>query len=164
MSRATITVRKARPGEGRALGAIGFAAWADSQFAVNDAGRVDRRALLIDFEKLGQEQPETILLAEVEGRLAGWGAREDRDQRISDLWVAPDFQGRGVGTALLGALEAEIALLGLAMAELETLAANTKAIRFYERHGFVVAWRGEKFSNSLGYAIDKVGMNKSLTI
>jgi [ribosomal protein S18]-alanine N-acetyltransferase len=158
-----IVVRKARPGEGKALGAIGFAAWAASEFAVNDNGRVDRRALLADFEKLGEEHPETILVAETGGQLAGWGARENRDHRISDLWIAPEFQGRGIGSALLSALEAEVAALGMD-AELETLANNKKAIRFYERHGFVVKWRAEKFSSSLGYAIDKVGMNKSLSI
>jgi [ribosomal protein S18]-alanine N-acetyltransferase len=160
----TIVVRKARPDEGKALGAIGFAAWAASQFAINDAGRVDRKALLTEFEKLGAEQPETIVVAETKGQLAGWGAREDRNQHISDLWVAPEFQGQGVGTMLLRALEAEIAALGLGTVELETLATNTRAIQFYEQHGFVVVWRGEKFSSSLGYAIDKVRMNKSLAI
>ena len=160
----TIEVRKARPGEGKALGAIGFAAWAASQFAVNDAGRVDRKALLADFEKLGEEHPETILVAETNGQLAGWGAREDQNQHISDLWVAPELQGQGIGTTLLSALETEIAALGMLQAELETLATNTRAIQFYEQHGFVVVWRGEKFSSSLGYAIDKVRMNKSLAI
>jgi [ribosomal protein S18]-alanine N-acetyltransferase len=160
----TIVVRKARPDEGRALGAIGFAAWAASQFAINDAGRTDRKALLNDFEKFGTEQPEMILVAETKGSLAGWGAREDRNHQISDLWVAPKFQGQGVGTLLLDALEAEIAALGLGTAEVETLATNTRAIQFYEQRGFVVVWRGEKFSSSLGYAIDKVRMNKSLSI
>ena len=157
----SIDIRRARPGEGKALGAIGFAAWAASEFAVHDAGRVDRPALLADFEILGTEHPETILVAEMEGQVAGWGAR-DGNQCISDLWVAPAFQGRGVGSALLAALEAEIAALGYSQTELETLAANSRAIGFYERHGFVVAWRGQKFSSSLGYAIDKVGLNKSL--
>ena len=159
----SITVRRARAGEGKALGAIGFAAWAASEFAVHDAGRVDRAELLADFEALGTEHPETILVAELEGRIAGWGAREDSNEYISDIWVAPEFQGRGVGTALLAALEAEIAALGSPRAELETLAGNSRAIGFYERRGFVVAWRGQKFSSSLGYAIDKVRLNKSLT-
>jgi ribosomal-protein-alanine N-acetyltransferase len=158
-----IAVRRARPGEGKALGAIGFAAWAASEFAVHDAGRVDRYALLADFERLGVDRPETMLVAELAGHPVGWGAREDRNQHISDLWVGPEFQGQGVGTALLAALEAEIASLGFTRAELETMAGNTKAIGFYERRGFVVAWRRQTFSSSLGYAIDKVGMNKSLT-
>ncbi len=157
-------VRKARLGEGEALGAIGFAAWAASEFAVHDAGRVDRAALLANFEVLGVERPETIVVAEIDGRLAGWGAREDGDQYISDLWVAPEFQGRGVGSVLLATLEAEIAALGYVQAELETMAGNSRAIGFYERRGFVVAWRGQKFSSSLGYAIDKVRLNKNLTV
>ena len=157
-------VRRARPGEGKALGAIGFAAWAASEFAINDNGRVDQVALLLDFEKLGVEHPEAILVAEVNGEIAGWGARENANQNISDLWIAPNYQGRGIGTALLGALESEVAALGFAQVELETLATNTRAIKFYEKHGFIVAWRAEKFSTSLGYAIDKVGLNKSLSI
>lgn len=159
-----IVIRPARPDEGEALGAIGLAAWAASQFAINDAGRVDRQALLVDFQKLGKEKPETIVVAEMQGQIAGWGAREDQDQQISDLWIAPQFQSQGIGSALLQTLEAEIAMLGLPAAELETLATNSRAIGFYERHGFVVMWRGEKFSSSLGYAIDKVGMNKSLAL
>ena len=59
-----------------------------------------------------------------------------------------------------GAVEAG---LEACRAGLETLASNVRAIQFYEQHGFMIAWRGEKFSSSLGYAIDKVGMNKSLT-
>lgn len=120
--------------------------------------------MLADFEKLGDDAPHTIIVAEVDGMLAGWGAREHGDHVISDLWVAPGFQGRGVGGVLLAALEAEIYALGLPLAELETLASNSKAIQFYERHGFLVVWRGEKFSSPLGYAIDKVRMNKSLSL
>ncbi len=157
-----IAIRRARPGEGRALGAIGFSAWAMSEFAIHDAGRVDRVALLADFERLGIERPETMAVAELDGQVAGWGAREDGDEHISDLWVAPQFQGRGAGSALLTALEAEIGAHGLVRSTLETLAVNTRAIGFYERRGYVVAWRGQKFSSSLGYAIDKVGMNKAL--
>lgn len=158
----TIVVRKAHAGEGTALGALGFAAWAASAFGREDRGRADRGALLAEFERLGHEQPDTMLVAEVDGRVAGWGAREDRDHVISDLWVSPEYQGRGVGGALLEALVAEISALGGETAELETLASNAKAMRFYEWHGFVVTWRREKFSTPLGYVIDKVGMNKSL--
>jgi ribosomal protein S18 acetylase RimI-like enzyme len=57
-----------------------------------------------------------------------------------------------------------VIVLGFEKAELETLASNTRAVEFYEKHGFIVAWRGEKFSTSLGYAIDKVGLKKSLSI
>ena len=159
-----VTIRRARPEEAAHLGALGFESWAGSEFGKHDNGRADRDALLADFEKLGRDAPETILVAEIHGELAGWGAREDQNHVITDLWVAPRYQGRGVGSALLTALEAEVAGLGAPYAELETLAANSKAIQFYEKHGFLVVWRGEKFSTPLGYAIDKVRMNKSLIV
>jgi len=158
----TVTLRRARPEEAAALGDIGFAAWAESAFAVADAGRVDREKLRAEFRAFGVEYAATTLVAEADGLPLGWGAREDRDQRISDLWVSPDAQGRGVGSLLLGALVEEVRLAGYPQAELETLASNSPAIGFYQRHGFSIAWRKQKFSNSLGYAIDKVGMNKSL--
>jgi ribosomal-protein-alanine N-acetyltransferase len=158
-----VTLRRARPEEAVALGDIGFAAWAASAFAVADAGRVDRDKLLAEFRAFGLEYAATTLVAELDGAPLGWGAREDHDQRISDLWVAPAAQGRGVGAMLLGALVEEIRAAGYPQAELETLASNQQAVGFYQRHGFSIVWRREKFSPSLGYAIDKVGMNKSLT-
>lgn len=159
----TVTLRRARPEEAAALGDIGFAAWAASEFAVNDAGRVSRDALLAEFRAFGETYAATMLVAEAEGAPLGWGAREDRDQRISDLWVAPAAQGRGIGGLLLEALVDEVRAEQYPVAELETLASHERAIRFYQQHGFSIAWRAEKFSASLGYAIDKVGMNKSLS-
>lgn len=156
-------VRKARPGEGDALGDVGFAAWEASEFGRHDAGRVDRAALREAFRRFCRDTPEVILLAELDGAVLGWGAREHRDQEVSDLWVAPGNQGRGVGHLLLQALLAEIVAEGHDHATVETLASNAQAVAFYRRHGFAEVWRAEKFSAALGYAIDKVGMNKSLS-
>lgn len=158
-----MTLRRARPEEAVALGDIGFAAWAASAFAVADAGRVDRERLLAEFRAFGVEHSPATLVAEDDGMPLGWGAREDGNQLISDLWVTPEAQGKGVGGLLLAALVDEIWTAGYPRAELETLASNQQAVGFYQRHGFGIVWRREKFSPSLGYAIDKVGMNKSLT-
>lgn len=157
-----LILRRAEATDAVALGDIGFASWAASAFARDDAGRVDRDKLLAEFRNFGVTHAPRILVAVLGQEIVGWGAREDGDQRISDLWVAPGHQGQGVGGRLLAALVAEVAAKGHAEATLETLAGNLAAIRFYERHGFVVVWRREKFSSTLGYAIDKVGMNKSL--
>jgi ribosomal-protein-alanine N-acetyltransferase len=145
------------------LGELGFAAWKASAFALVDAGRIDRARLLAEFCSFGVEHADSTLVAEADGRLLGWGAREDFNQFISDLWVTPDAQGRGVGGSLLTALVEEIRAAGYPQVELETLASHAQAVGFYLRHGFTVAWRREKFSQTLGYAIDKVGMNKSLS-
>jgi [ribosomal protein S18]-alanine N-acetyltransferase len=159
-----LVLRKARPAEAGPLGDVGFAAWAESEFGRADAGRTDRQALLAEFRAFGVTYAARTLVAEEDGELLGWGAREDGDSLVTDLWVAPQHQGRGIGGALLDALEREIVAAGYAIAELETLASNLRAIQFYEQHGFMIAWRGEKFSSSLGYAIDKVRMNKSLIV
>lgn len=160
----TFSVRQPRPAEAGRLGDLGFAAWAEGEFGRADAGRTDRQALLAEFRAFGETHAQQMLVAEESGELLGWGARENGDTLVSDLWVAPQHQGRGVGGTLLEALERQIVAAGYAIAELETLASNVRAIQFYEQHGFMVAWRGEKFSSSLGYAIDKVGMNKSLIV
>lgn len=159
----SVTFRRARPDEAVTLGDIGFAAWEASAFAENDAGRVDRARLREEFRSFGAIHAPTILVAESDGRLLGWGAREDSNQFISDLWVAPDAQRRGAGGSLLTALIGEIRSAGYPQVELETLASHAQAVSFYQRHGFTIAWRREKFSQTLGYAIDKVGMNKSLS-
>jgi GNAT superfamily N-acetyltransferase len=58
---------------------------------------------------------------------------------IRHAYVAPEAQGRGIGTALLARLCAGIKrpiLIG-------TWAAAGWAIRFYERHGFTLVERAE---------------------
>jgi GNAT superfamily N-acetyltransferase len=52
---------------------------------------------------------------------------------IRHAYVAPGTQGRGIGGALLAALEAR----GSGQLLVGTWAAASWAIRFYERHGFV---------------------------
>jgi ribosomal-protein-alanine N-acetyltransferase len=159
-----VTVRRATAAEAAVLGDVGFAAWADSAFANVDAGRVDRHKLLADFRSFGLTHASRTLVAARGPEILGWGAREGDDACISDLWVAPGHQGQGIGGRLLAALVDEVAAAGHAVATLETLASNSTAITFYQTHGFIVSWRREKFSSTLGYAIDKVGMNKSLTV
>ncbi|MBJ3784332.1 GNAT family N-acetyltransferase [Devosia sp. MSA67] len=144
------------------MGEVGLGAWAQSAFGMHDAGRTDRHKLRQEFIRFCREKPETILVAGADGKILGWGAREDMDNIISDLWVGPHAQGQGVGAALLAALEEAIAKQGLGFAELETFAGNAGAVRFYERHGYEAVWRGMKFSASLNYELDKVRFRKSL--
>lgn len=155
-------IRTAEAGDCERLGQIGFASWLESAFGRDDAGRTDGEKLHAEFTKFGCEQFATILLAEDAGRILGWGAREDSDEIISDLWVAPEAQGNGVGAALLAALEDAIALAGFGYAELETYAGNAGAVRFYQRQGYDPVWRGMKFSASLNYELDKIRFRKTL--
>ena len=99
------------------------------------------------------------LLAEVDGRVVGmielWlqapedegSARRPAKRADFGISVSPGWQGRGLGTALLNAAEAWARERGAARMQLHVTAANTGAVRFYER---------------LGYDLDSLLMDKRL--
>ena len=86
------------------------------------------------------------LEAEIAAGVEFWGYEDDGEligvmgiQPVQDVtlvrhaYVSPAAQGRGVGGALLAALDVQ----GSGQLLVGTWAAATWAIRFYERHGFV---------------------------
>jgi [ribosomal protein S18]-alanine N-acetyltransferase len=159
---AAAILRPARAGEGELLGTIGFHAWEQGIISTAGGPDVDRehvKAHFIDFCSTGFG---TILVAELDNRPVGWGAREHRDNIVTDLWVSPQAQGLGVGRRLLETLENDIAKAGYSTVELETAAVNAGGIRFYERGGYALVWRQVKFSRGLGKEVEKVGLVKPL--
>ena len=74
------------------------------------------------------------LVAEERGRLAGFVSC-GTNGHVEFLYVAPGLARRGVASALLREIEAELAALGVA--ELCTEASEV-ARPFFERHGFTV--------------------------
>jgi len=156
-------VRRAELADAPRLGEIGFEAWLDSAFGKDDKGRADRTQLRAEFDAFGIDYQHTILVAIDDAGPIGWGAREYSDHTISDLWVSPAAQGKGVGAALLAALEEAIALAGFGFAELETYAGNAGAVRFYTRQGYEPIWRGMKSSASLNYDLDKIRFRKTFS-
>jgi ribosomal protein S18 acetylase RimI-like enzyme len=84
---------------------------------------------------------ERVSIAEVDGRIAGFLAVKDRgggQGYLHEIFVAPELQGRGIGSTLMG-LAKELAPAGL---RLDTLQRNTQAAAFYERHSFTVVSTG----------------------
>ena len=63
--------------------------------------------------------------------LAGWG-------EIWAIYVAPDWWGRGVGSALFADAIAELASRGMSKVMLWVLEGNTRALQFYQGNGFVL--------------------------
>lgn len=55
---------------------------------------------------------------------------------IENVFVVPDRRGEGIGSALLEAAEADLAARGADTVILEVMAANERAQRFYEEHGY----------------------------
>ena len=64
------------------------------------------------------------------------GVVQPEHDEVNGLWVAPEAQGRGVGTALLRHAERQIAAAGHARAWLTCSGFNPGAARFYLARGY----------------------------
>lgn len=158
-----LTIRKIKPADHEAVGAVGFAAWAAGA-AFEDSYRDPDVIAKVqhEFAVFPRETKGEIFVAELGGEIVGWGAREGKPNYISDLWVHPDHQGKGVGRALLLHFCELMTAEGLATARLDTHARNAGAIRLYERCGFTIIWHGIESSKSMGVPLEKVHMEKRL--
>ena len=155
-----IAIRPASSSEAQDLARIGLAAWEKAiRVWGEDAERLRENAQIAYHSFCNRGWPD-ILVAEWDGNLAGWGACEKADDFITDLWVHPAFQGRGIGTALIEAIEAGITQRGYKMARLDTHARNAGAIRLYKRMGYRVKSYFVTYSEPLDEDIDKVEMIK----
>ncbi|WP_221155304.1 GNAT family N-acetyltransferase [Rhizobium lentis] len=146
-----LTIRKITHADREAVGAVGFAAWAAGR-AFEDSYRDPEVIAKVqhEFAVFPHEAKGEIFVAELDSEIIGWGARDGDPNYVSDLWVHPDHQGRGIGRALLLHLCEVMAAEGLATARLDTHARNEGAIRLYQRCGFTVIWHGIEFSKSMG--------------
>jgi putative acetyltransferase len=95
-----------------------------------------------------------VLLAAVDettGDLLGCGAvrlREPGIVEIKRMYVRPHARGRGIGRALLDALEAEAEALFADRVVLETGARQLEAVELYRRAGYVEIERFGEYSDS----------------
>jgi ribosomal protein S18 acetylase RimI-like enzyme len=56
---------------------------------------------------------------------------------LATLSVLPEFRGRGIGSALMDAVESRLKEMGIADMAIGVIATNNEAIPFYERRGAV---------------------------
>ena len=105
-----------------------------------------------EFLKAKTENPREIeILAEVDGRIAGLAGIEAvgscfKVRHRADFGVSIDeaFWGLGIGRALLEACTECAKKAGYAQLELNAAAENDRAIRMYEKAGFVVYGRNPR--------------------
>jgi putative acetyltransferase len=77
----------------------------------------------------------TIMLAERDGALVGFVTVDPKTRYLDQIVVAPEAWGSDVADALL----AEARRISPDGLDLKVNADNARAIRFYEKHGFVIS-------------------------
>jgi ribosomal-protein-alanine N-acetyltransferase len=154
-----------------AVATLGFEAWvARRHYPEWFEPEIESR-VLASFRDFAHKAEADIVVCLEEGRLAGWGARDNRDSPgdrlapwdyISDLWVGPQYQGRGVGSSIIAELIARMCGDGLQEAGIEVVEANLGALKLYQRLGFTEVWRGMVESLSLGKPSPRILLKKAI--
>ncbi|TDD52413.1 GNAT family N-acetyltransferase [Kribbella antibiotica] len=114
---------------------------------------------VVEALERADEPDRFVYVAELAGAVVGFVSGEQRSHwsgtselYVGELVVSPQHEGQGVGRALLGAVTAEAARLGLASITLDTGAANAQARAFYRAVGF--AEEDVKLTKVLGGMIE----------
>jgi len=146
-----------------AVGLVGIRAWQSSSAFEDtylDPVVIDR--VRGEFEVFARETNCDVVVAEIDGMIVGWGARAGEPDYISDIWIDPEHQGRGIGRALVEYFLDEMRSAHVKTAKIATHAKNINAIRAYERCGFRVVWQGTQWSESMKVELQKVRLEKPL--
>jgi len=155
-----ILIRPARLVELDRLAALGLAAWERGIRPLVPGQAWQRMRTVNPFRAFLRRCGDSVMVADLGGEAAGIAARDG--DCISDLWVAPLHEGRGVGSALLASLEEAIARAGHTQARLEVLSANLRALALYRRRGYRPVWEGFRRDLALGVELHRTGLLKAL--
>lgn len=153
-----VVIRRAIEADIAAVAAVGSRAWASNIFSFEPEMPGMRAHVENAFREFAETSFGTVIVAEVDKTIVGWGARDEDNDYISDLWVEPVVQSQGIGSTLLRAMKAAIQEAGYAKARISTHARNVRAIKLYQREGFDIVEQGPEWSTSLEREIDKVKM------
>ncbi len=135
-------VRTARPADVPELRAIARVSHHDSRFYQDGGFPALRCDALYEtwIERSCNGYADTVLVADFDGRPAGYVSCHRREVGLGQIGlfaVGPDFQGRGLGRALVTAALGWFAAQGLRDVLVVTQGRNAKAQRLYQRCGFL---------------------------
>ncbi len=159
----TFILRLMTPADCDAVGRVGWDAWRstgplDRGFSDPQvAQRVKDAFLSFPWSTRGH-----VVIAEMDHQVVGWGAREDEPDYISDIWVAPAFQRRGIGRALVQHFCVLMHEEGLRQARIATHQKNFSAIALYKRCGFDIVWQGMERDSIMQLEMPKVRLRRIL--
>ena len=135
----------------------------DAQLREHDIVTAEKRLRAVVQSVVDDESHGFVLLASSRGRRVGiaYAAAHLSAEHggvigwLEELYVLPDFRGRGIGSLLLAELLARAQTLQWRGVELEVVAGHERAAALYLRHGFVAVPRARYtriFSGDLGAA------------
>ncbi len=147
---------------------------------IYNQGIEDRSATLETQLRTAEERAEwlttrgprhpVLVAVDSAGTIMGWGSLNPFNPRpaydyVADLsvYVAREQRGRGIGDALLGALEACAPGLDYHKIVLAAFPTNAPGMRLYERHGFSTVGVYHEQGMLDGQWVDVIIMEKLLT-
>ncbi|MGH0002516.1 N-acetyltransferase family protein [Pseudovibrio ascidiaceicola] len=157
-----INIRPAKATEVDLLAAIGLDAWRKGIKPLLPAFCAEDVETNNPFQPFVHAYIEHILVAQLGDNIAGFAAREFNDNRITDLWVHSLFEGKGIATTLLIALEAEIQNAGYTTALITVTAQNTRAHQLYTHLDYKVIRKETRYDRVLKTSLEKVDLRKKL--
>lgn len=110
------------------------------------------------YEEAIADSTTDLLVADVDGEVAGFAELDREKREIEALFVAPDHGGAGIGTALLEECEARLRELGV---ETNRLRAVLNAVGFYEAAGYEPVERVTN-TTTAGVEVEAMWMRKPL--
>jgi ribosomal protein S18 acetylase RimI-like enzyme len=144
-----MVVRRAVAEDSHGIAVVHVSSWQHAYRGIVPQAHLDRLSVA-DREKrwveiLGQDSSET-LVADADGHIVGFvsygrsrGERAEPDEgEVYAIYVRSSHWSTGVGRSLWDAAFARLRELGFVRAIVWVLAANEKAIQFYERVGFTL--------------------------
>lgn len=142
-----VVIRPARPADGQAIASLHFRMWCETyrNLAPEDAQRVLTEPVRVSRwqDMLAKDgSGHTILVAEADNRLAGFGAAGPSSHEafqgraeVKFLYVDRAFKRRGIGRILLTALARDLVGFGYRAMALGVVVGNDPAVAFYESMG-----------------------------
>jgi putative acetyltransferase len=155
----SVAIREARPQDEAALEALWCAAWERLR---PDIDFRTRWPTLLEGWKRELGSGGRLLVAESPERICGFAALNVGSGALDQIAVAPEAQGSSVARRLL----AEAKALSPGRLRLSVNVFNARAIRFYEREGFVRVGSGRNPLSGLAvwhYEWNRAGANESLS-
>jgi ribosomal-protein-alanine N-acetyltransferase len=131
-----LVIRKAERVDAPVLAQIAYDAWATGILPLLKERPGMRATEERRLNHVVNETLDRIIVAEMNGIPVGWCSRARGRAYVPYLFVIPQMQNQGIGSALLGRIETMLELEGAKRVHLETPADNVRAVRFYERQGY----------------------------